>query len=68
MCMHTFKMPTIGQVQQLIQQVDYAVCIDLKDVYIHTYIVKQHCHFYILFGQINLISGRFCYLGWLHLL
>ena len=30
-------------VLQLIQQVDYAFCIDLKDTYMHIPMVK-HCH------------------------
>ena len=59
----TFKILTIRQVWQLIQQGDYAFSFDLKHAYLHIPIVKHHCHFYILFGHTNLISGRFCHLG-----
>ena len=45
----TFKMPTIRQVQQHIQQGDCAFSIDLKDAY--------------LLGQTKPISGSFCYFG-----
>ena len=41
----TFKMHTIRQVQQLIQQGNYAFSIDLKDAYLHIPIVKHQCHF-----------------------
>ena len=43
-------MPTIRQVQQLIQQGDYAFSIDHKDGYKHIPIVKHHWKFYVLFG------------------
>ena len=45
----TFKMPTIRQVWQLIQQGDYALSTDLKDAYLHItkhlsvlHVVLQH--------------------------
>ena len=45
--MHTpnFKMPTIKQVQQCIEQVYYDFSIDLKDAYLHIPIVNHHCNF-----------------------
>ena len=45
----TFKMPTIRQVLQFIQQGNYAFSIDLKDAFLHIPIVKHHC-----------CSWRFC--------
>ena len=57
-------MPTMRQVQQLIQKGDYAFSVDFKDACLHIPIIKYHCHFYVLFGKINLISGRFCHLRW----
>ena len=42
--MPTYKMPTIKQVQQLIQQGDFVLCIDLRDAYLHIPIVKHHHH------------------------
>ena len=59
-----FKMPTIRQILQLIQQGDYAFSIDLKDVCLHILIIKCHCHILHFVMHINLISGRFCHLGW----
>ena len=56
-------MPTLENVWQLIQQGDFAFSIDLQDAYLHVPIVKHHCHFYILFGIMCLISGRFYTLG-----
>ena len=41
----TFKMPTIKQVWQLIQQGHYAFPIDPMDAYLHITIVKHHHHF-----------------------
>ena len=41
----SFKMPTLKQVWQLIQQGDYAYSIDLQDAYLHIPIVKDHHHF-----------------------
>ena len=40
-----FKMPTITHVWQLIQQGDYALSIDLKDVYLYNPTVKHHSFF-----------------------
>ena len=59
----SFKMPTLKNVGQLIQQGDFAFSIDLRDAYLHIPIVKHHHHFYILFGVMCLISGRFSLLG-----
>ena len=59
----SFRMPTIKQLWQLIQKVDYAFSIDLKNAYLHIPIFKCHCHFCDLFGRINFISGRFCHFG-----
>ena len=58
----SFRMPTIKQVQQLIQQGDYASSIGLKDAYLFllSSIIVIFCD---LFGKINLISGTFCHLG-----
>ena len=44
---HTFKMPTISQVQLLIQQGDYAFSLDLKDTYLHILIVRHYHHFMV---------------------
>ena len=41
----SFKMPTLKNVQHLIQQDDFAFSIDLQDAYLHVPIVKHHCHF-----------------------
>ena len=49
----SFKMPTIRQVWQLNQHGSYNSSIDLKDAYLHTSIIKHHCHFYILFSNIK---------------
>ena len=38
----SFKMPTLKNVQQLIQQGDYAFSIDLQDAYLRVAIVKHH--------------------------
>ena len=38
-------MPTLKDVQQLIQLGDYAYAIDLQDAYLHIPIVKHHHHF-----------------------
>ena len=38
-------MPTLKNVQQLIQQGDFAFSIDLQDAYLHIAIVKNHHHF-----------------------
>ena len=59
----SFKMPTLKHVQQLIQHGDYAFSIDLQDAYLHVPIVKHHWHFYVLFGIMCLIIGRFYLLG-----
>ena len=40
----SFKMPTLKNVWQLIQQGDFAFSIDLRDAYLHVPIVKHHCH------------------------
>ena len=55
----SFKMPTIRQVWDLIQQ----GCIDLKDAYLDIPIVKHHHYFYCLFGNTNLFSEMSCHLG-----
>ena len=44
----TFRMPTLRQVWQLIQQDDYAFFIDLKDIYLHICNVKHH-HYLLWF-------------------
>ena len=45
-----FKMPTMRQVLQCIQQNDYAFSIDVRDTYLHIPIVKQHrCCFTVCF-------------------
>ena len=41
----SFKMPTLKNVWQLIQQGDFAFSIDLQDAYLHVPIVKHHHHF-----------------------
>ena len=41
----SFKMPTLKNVWQLIQQGDFAFSIDLQHAYLHIPIVKHHCHF-----------------------
>ena len=41
----SFKMPTLKNIWQLIQQGDFAFSIDLQDAYLHIPIVKYHCHF-----------------------
>ena len=41
----SFKMPTLKNVWQLIQQGDFAFSIDLQDGYLHVPIVKHHHHF-----------------------
>ena len=47
----TFKVPTIRQVWQLIQEGDYAFSIDLKDAYLHMAFVKHHHHICIIVWQ-----------------
>ena len=64
----SFKMPTLKNVWQLIQQGDFAFSIDLQDVYLHVPIVRHHHHFYVLFGIMCLISVRFYPLGFPQLL
>ena len=46
MLIPTFKMPTIRQEWQCIQQGNYAFSIDLKDTYLHIPIIKCHHDFY----------------------
>ena len=41
----SFKMSTLKNVWQLIQQGDFAFSIDLQDAYLHVPIVKHHHHF-----------------------
>ena len=38
-----YKMPTIEEGWQLIQQGNYAFFMDLKDAYLHIPIVNHHC-------------------------
>ena len=40
-----FKMPTIRQIWQHIQQGNYVFCFGLKNVYLHLPVVKNHHHF-----------------------
>ena len=42
---HSFKIPTIRRMWQLIQCGDYTFSIDLQDAYLHIPIVKHHYHF-----------------------
>ena len=44
----SFKMSTLKNVWQLIQQGDFAFSIDLLDAYLHVPIVKHHCCFFML--------------------
>ena len=48
----SFNMPTLKNVQQLIQQGDYAFSIDLQDAYLHVPIVKHH-HWFLHFAWHN---------------
>ena len=60
-------MPTIIQVQQIIQQGDYAYSIDLHDACLHIPIVQHHHqhHQYLHFAWQNyLINGKFCYFSY----
>ena len=41
----SFKMPTLKNIWQLIQQGNFAFSIDLQDAYLHIPIVKHHHHF-----------------------
>ena len=41
----SFKMPTLKNVWQLIQQGDFAFSTDLQDAYLHVPIAKHHHHF-----------------------
>ena len=41
----SFKMPTLKNIWQLIQQGDFAFSIDLQDAYLHIPIVQHHHHF-----------------------
>ena len=41
----SFKMPTLKNIQQLIQHGDFAFSIDLQDAYLHVAIVKHHQRF-----------------------
>ena len=59
----TFKMTTIGQVWQNIKEGDYAFSIDLKDAYLHIFILNIIVIFCILFGTLNITNGRFCHLA-----
>ena len=47
MYIHTFKMPSTRQVQQHIQQGDYAFSINLKDTYLHILLLSITIIFYI---------------------
>ena len=64
-CMYifTFKIPDIRQVCMLIEQENYALSIDIKDVYLHIHIIKYHHNFYSLYGKMNLINERFYHFG-----
>ena len=42
----------------------YAFSIDLQDAYLHVPTVEHHHYFFDLFRSTNLLSGRFCLLGW----
>ena len=41
----SFKMPTLENVWQLIQQGEFAFSIDLQDAYLHIPIIKHYCYF-----------------------
>ena len=41
----SFKLPTLKNIWQLIQQGDFAFSIDLQEAYLHIPIVKHHHHF-----------------------
>ena len=45
----SFKMPTLKNIWQLIQQGDFVFSIDLQDAYLHIPIVKHHHHFFLHF-------------------
>ena len=47
----TFRMATIRQVWQLIQQCDYDFPVDLKDAHLYILIIKCHHHFLHLVWQ-----------------
>ena len=62
-------MPTIKQVQQLIEQGDYAFSIHRKDAYLHILNVKHYHHFFaICLAEYALSVGSFvlwpCYSPW----
>ena len=59
----SFQMPTIRHILQLIQHGYYAFSIDLQDAYLHIPNVKLH-HYFLQFGTICHISGRFYLLVW----
>ena len=59
----SFKVATVKEVWQLIQQANNGLSIDLKDTYAHNHIVSIMIALNIFFGRINLIHGRFCCLG-----
>ena len=59
----TCTKPATRQVWQITHQSDFSFSINLKDTCLHILIVK-YCQFFFHFvWKINLISGRFCYLG-----
>ena len=59
----TFKMSTIRQVWQLIQQGDYAFSIDPMDAYLHIPIVKHHHYLLHLFLAMQTFSVE-CFAIW----
>ena len=60
----TFKMPTIRQVQQLIQQGIMLFLLILRMLICILPLLGIIIIFYISFGNTNHISGRFYELGW----
>ena len=64
----TFKMPSVRQVQQVIQQVIMFFLL-ISRMLIYIFLLLSICiTFYGLFGDTFLINGRFCLLVWLWLL
>ena len=62
----TFKMPTIRQVWQLIQQGNYTFLLIPRMLIYIFLLLSITIAFYILFDNANLINGELCHLAWLH--
>ena len=59
----TFMLPAIKQTWWVIQEGDYSFLL-ISRMLIYMFLLSITVNFYILFGNLNLMSGSFRHLGW----